>query len=277
MAKGPRSPRLVLTLSALLLASITLVTLSASGNGGVTSGISSVARDVARPFTSATNALLAPVGRFFVGAVHYGALRDQNQRLRAALGRAQQLDREAAVRDSQLREIAALNDLPFLGSLPRVVAQTTALDISNFAATITISKGRSAGVTVGMPVVGAGGLVGQVIQASRSSATVRLITDGSSRVGVSTSRGRLTSLVVGHGATRKLTVEGIPSTSSVARGQQLYTSGLQGGIFPRGIPVGVVQRASGPTGSLNQTITLAPTADLGQLGYVDVVLWEPAP
>lgn len=277
MAPGSRSPRLVLTVAALLLTAITLVTLSASGASGFTSGLSGLARDVTKPFATATNAVLAPVGRFFVGAVRYGSVQDENERLRAALGRAQQQDSEQAARDSQLREITALNDLPFLGSLPRVVAQTTAIDISNFAATITIDHGHSSGVTVGMPVVGAGGLVGQVVEASRTSATVRLITDGSSRVGVSTSRGKLTSLVVGHGATRKLTVEGIPSTSSVARGQQLFTSGLQGGIFPRGIPVGTVERASGPTGSFNQTITLRPTANLSQLGYVDVVLWEPAP
>ena len=277
MASGPRSPRLVLTVAGLLLLAVTLVTLSASGANGFTSGISNVARDVTKPFATATNAVLAPVGRFFVGAVRYGSVTDENARLRAALGRARQQGTEQAAMESQLREITALNNLPFLGSLPRVVAQTTAVDVSNFAATITIDHGRSSGVTVGMPVVGAGGLVGQVVEASRSSAVVRLITDGSSRVGVSTSRGKLTSLVVGHGATRKLTVEGVPSTSSVDRGQQLYTSGLQGGIFPRGIPVGTVEHASGPTGSLNQIITLRPTADLSQLGYVDVVLWEPAP
>ena len=49
---------------------------------------------------------------------------------------------------------------------------------------MTIDKGRSDGVDVGMPVVGAGGLVGQVIQAFHHTAVVRLITDGQSKVGV---------------------------------------------------------------------------------------------
>ncbi len=34
-----------------------------------------------------------------------------------------------------------------------------------------------------MPVVGAGGLVGQVVEVSHHTATVRLITDGQSAVG----------------------------------------------------------------------------------------------
>ena len=54
---------------------------------------------------------------------------------------------------------------------------------SDFAATIGISVGRDDGVQLNMPVVGAGGLVGQVVQANHHTATVRLITDGQSSVG----------------------------------------------------------------------------------------------
>ena len=277
MAPGPRPRRLALTLSVLLALSITLVTLSARGGSSVTSGFSNVTRDVTKPFASGINAVLAPLGRFFVGAFRYGAVNDENARLQAALGRVKQDQASRVFRDQQLRELMALSHLPFLSALPTVVAQTTMIDVSNFASTITIDKGRSQGVTVGMPVVASGGLVGQVIEASRSSSIVRLVTDGSSRVGVATPKGKLISLVVGHGATKKLTVDGIPSTSSVLKDQRLFTSGLEGGIFPRGIPVGTVEQASSPTGSLNQTILLRPSADLSHLTYVDVVLWEPTP
>ncbi|MCX6512544.1 MAG: rod shape-determining protein MreC, partial [Actinobacteria bacterium] len=272
-----RPRRLALTLSVLIALSITLVTLSARGGNSMASGVSNVARDVTKPFASGINAVLAPVGRFFVGAVRYGAVNDENARLQAALGRIKQDQQSRAFRDQQLRELMALGHLPFLSSLPTVVAQSTMIDVSNFASTITIDKGRSQGVTVGMPVVASGGLVGQVVEASRFSSIVRLITDGSSRVGVATPKGKLISLVVGHGATKQLTVEGIASTSSVFKNQKFFTSGLEGGIFPRGIPVGTVEQASSPTGSLNQTIVLRPAADLSQLTYVDVVLWEPRP
>ena len=55
---------------------------------------------------------------------------------------------------------------------------------SNFTATITLDKGRADGVDVGYPVVGAGGLVGQVIQSFHHTSVVRLVTDGQSKVGV---------------------------------------------------------------------------------------------
>ena len=65
-----------------------------------------------------------------------------------------------------------------------MTAQTIREYSSNFTATITIDKGRADGVDVGYPVVGAGGLVGQVIQPFHHTSVVRLITDGQSKVGV---------------------------------------------------------------------------------------------
>jgi cell shape-determining protein MreC len=56
----------------------------------------------------------------------------------------------------------------------------------------------------------------------------------------------------------------------------VYTDGLQGGLFPAGIPVGTI--AGPPTaarGSTEESASIAPLADLNELAYVDVVLWEP--
>ena len=78
----------------------------------------------------------------------------------------------------------ALQNLPYLQSIPVVPAQTVDQNASNFTATITLDKGRADGVDVGYPVVAAGGLVGQVIQSFHHTCVVRLITDGQSKVGV---------------------------------------------------------------------------------------------
>ena len=65
-----------------------------------------------------------------------------------------------------------------------MTAQTIDEYSSNFTATITLDKGRADGVDVGYPVVGAGGLVGQVIQSFHHTCVVQLVTDGQSKVGV---------------------------------------------------------------------------------------------
>ena len=92
-------------------------------------------------------------------------------------------DRSAADQAEALSQLSALLHLTFVGNLQTVPAQVTDFGTSNFAATIDINVGRSDGVQLSMPVVGNGGLVGQVVRVSRHTATVRLITDGQSAVG----------------------------------------------------------------------------------------------
>ncbi len=64
-----------------------------------------------------------------------------------------------------------------------------------------------------MPVVGAGGLVGQVIEASHSTATVQLITDSRSSVGVSYGpTDQMYAIVDGQGAGNALSVQYVAGT-----------------------------------------------------------------
>ena len=55
---------------------------------------------------------------------------------------------------------------------------------SNFYPTIEIDRGTADGVGVGMPVVAGAGLVGEVLDAGRTTSVIRLITDARSQVGV---------------------------------------------------------------------------------------------
>jgi rod shape-determining protein MreC len=161
-----------------------------------------------------------------------------------------------------------------------VTAQTTAIDVSNFDADITIDKGRSDGVAYGMPVVGAGGLVGQVIQANHHSSIVQLVTDGQSKVGVvlgSAPAGATgaTALVDGQGSGVLMAATFTATGTSITKGEKLYTNGLEGGAFPAGIPVGTVRTSHVVSGGAQIDAGVAPSADLDTLAYVDVLQWEP--
>ncbi len=116
-------------------------------------------------------------------------------------------------------------------------AQTIDEYSSNFTATITIDKGRDEGIDVGFPVVGAGGLVGQVIQRFAHTSVVRLITDGQSKVGV-TFGNQLTGIVDGQGPGNDLTLDLVAPGTPVVKGEKLVTSGLDAASPSRpGIPV----------------------------------------
>ena len=56
----------------------------------------------------------------------------------------------------------------------------------------------------------------------------------------------------------------------------MVTSGLQGGIFPPGIPVGRVHSVSYHNGDPQENIALTPVVDVDSLEFVDVLRWQPA-
>jgi rod shape-determining protein MreC len=168
-----------------------------------------------------------------------------------------------------------LQNLPFLQSLPTVTAETVDENSSNFTATITLDKGRADGVDVGYPVVGAGGLVGQVIQSFHHTSVVRLITDGQSKVGVMFGNSQYTGIVDGQGPSFSMTADLVAPRTPVRKGDPMYTSSLDAAAFPPGIPVATVRTFSTAPGASQETIHVDPAANLSQLAYVDVVQWVP--
>jgi rod shape-determining protein MreC len=262
----------------LVVVSLSIISLDLNGRThSITSGVKSVANSVFSPLRHAVVDVLSPIGDFFAGAVHYGSLQSENQKMQATIGSLRQEQAENAFENNQLRQLMALENLPFLDSLPTVTAETQALNTSNFTLTITIDKGRSDGVDVGMPVVGAGGLVGQVIQSFHHTAVVRLVDDGQSKVGVSFGATQsYTATVDGQGPDSSMTADLVPPHTPLHKGEKMYTSSFDAAAFPPGIPVARVTSFHTGAGATQETIAVTPEANLSQLAYVDVVLWEPA-
>jgi rod shape-determining protein MreC len=276
MPRRSRRPRT--TLLILVLASVTIITLDARGGfHRITSGVKSVAADAFAPVRAGIDDVIEPVGSFLAGSVHYGAVRQQNQKLQAEIDQLKGEQNSQQDMEQRLSQLSALLNLPFIGNLETVPAEVTNYGTSNFASTIDISVGRHQGVQLGMPVVGAGGLVGQVVQANHNTATVRLITDGQSAVGVVYGSAGSLAVLNGQGSGKALSGDLVPTNTPLTNGEIFTTSGLQGAIFPGGIPVAkVVSSKTGSTAS-QESVALQPLADLSHLRYVSVVLWGPSP
>ena len=276
MAVYRRTSRPRFTLLLLVLTAVTLLTLDERSNG---SGMVDVARDGARdafaPVKEAADAAVRPVTDFFQGALHYGDVTAENARLREQLA-----DREAEVLragDAE-REREALLDLAgldFVGDIPSVAARIVATPATGFELTLEIDRGRNAGVAPGMPVVSGGGLVGRVVDVSRRRATVLLITDSSSSVGVRLAGSGDVGVAEGRGRGSTLRVDLVDPLSKVERGEMAVTSGLENSVFPAGIPVGKVVAATSAPGGLQQDVTIEPSVDLRRVTFVKVLQWDP--
>ena len=266
----PRGRRRLVTLSVLVLASLTLLVIG----GPLRSVASKGARAVVSPFVVVVRGVTKPIGDAFAGIFNYSDVVAQNHVLSTELTALHQQEVANEYEQRQLRDLTALKHLPFVGSIPQVTAQTTAQNLSNFVATIEIDKGTNAGVIDGMPVVGGGGLVGIVTSATSGGATVTLVTDASSSVAVSFGAG-YDAVVHGQGPNKSLAANFVAPGTPVHVGEHLFTNGLQGGLFPGGIPVGTIVGSAAHRGATQQSISVVPIANLDNLSYVNVVLWEP--
>lgn len=276
MATSRRNTSQRLTLLILVLASLTAITLDYRGPvahslGSVRNGV----RDAVSPVQQGLSDVFKPVGDFFSGAVNYGALENENARLRYQVGTLRRTALENEGAEQQLEQYLAVQKLPFLQNSKDVIANVISGSSSNFELTFEIDRGTSDGVGSGMPVVSGAGLVGTVVSAGRTTSVVRLITDPRSTIGVRFANGTI-AVATGQGLGNPLDVDQVsPSAPLPKKGQLLDTSGLEGAAFPAGIPVGTVSSVKSSGGSLSPQVDMKPVADLSGLQYVAVIQWLP--
>lgn len=262
----------------LVLAAITLIAVDSRSNGhGVLGDVRGKVSDVFTPIQRATHTALAPVGNFLSGAASYGSLRSENQRLRDQLAGLEAQGVTSSYDQRQAQQVLAQNHLSFVGSIRPVITRVIDNGSSNFENTVTIDHGTDEGIALGQPVVAPGGLVGDILQASKHTATVDLVTDPNFVVGL-----RLDNAVVasaqgfGRSAPMKLTFDQPPDAGfHLAIGQPLLTSGLSTEKFPPGIPTARVHSVTTVRGAPNPDVTVEPTVDLSRLNYLSVLLYSP--
>jgi rod shape-determining protein MreC len=275
VSRRSRRQRFVLLVATLL--SVTIITLDQRGEGSAAiDSARDVARDAVSPFQRAADWVLDPIGDFFGGMFRYGDLEAENARLRRELQAAEASEATAENSERELDAIKEQLDLPFVQEIPSVTARIVNYGPSNFEFTVQLDKGTSAGIAEGMPVVAAGGLVGTVVQTSRSRASVRLLSDPSFRVGVRFGSAGDIGVAQGQGRGSLLSVDLVEPSTLIKNGEAVITSGLAQSQYPPGIPVGTVRSARTPEGSLTKRVTVEPLADLSRLDLVQVLQWSPS-
>lgn len=277
MAVYRRSRRHRFVLVLLALTSITVLTLDYRGTGN--SALETVrrsAQDAFVPVQSVADRVVSPVTGFFNTIGHYGSLKSENAKLRRQLDDARAAAIRGADADRERQGLLDLQGLDFVGGLDSVPARVVATAPSNFRLAVTVDKGTDAKLGVGMPVLTNAGLVGRVIEASRLRATVLLITDPSSNLGVRLAGSGEVGVARGGGARSPLALDLVGVGVPVGDGEPVVTSGLEKGLYPPQIPVGLVRSAKTAPGALQQDILLDPVVDLSRLEFVRVLLWKPS-
>ena len=168
-----------------------------------------------------------------------GQLAEDNRRLRnelLVLTAGQARLRVEATENARLRRLLGAVEQ---GNLEVQLAPILDVDQDPTRQRLLLDAGSRNGVREGQGVIDAGGLLGQVIAVTPSTATVLLLTDLDHAVPVIVARNGVRLVVYGSGHPDRLTLRSVPLSADVEVGDVLVTSGL-GGRFPPGFPVGTI-------------------------------------
>lgn len=129
---------------------------------------------------------------------------------------------------------------------------------------VLLGRGHRDGVQEGYVVMAPGGVVGRIVDVTPSTSRVLLLSDPSSRVGVTVSRSRFMGYIRGQSSNRAV-MEFFDKVPDVRQGDMITTSSLSQ-LFPAGLPVGRVE-------SVNLSKSPAPEAVIELTAPVSFLEW----
>lgn len=228
------------------------------GDGGIVHGVRGAVETVTTPVQMLGSLVTAPFGALGNAAENLSASRETLSDLKK-----QNAELTAKVAELSEAEATATRLEGLLGLQSTYKLKSTAARIiggsgSSWSKTVTIDKGSAAGLTVGMPVCNSVGVIGQIVEVSATSATVRLITDEQSGVSAMIQSSRAQGMLLGQ-SDGTLRLSYVSADAEAKAGDIVITSGI-GGVFPKGLPLGTVSSVTKDSNSSYYTIVVRAQA-----------------
>lgn len=178
-------------------------------------------------------------------------LQEENDQLRSRNAELEEAEQTAT-------RLQGLLDLQSTYNLQSTAAHIISGSSDSWSSTVTIDKGTSSGLSVGMPVTSSSGVIGQIVECGATSSTVLLVDDESSSISAMVQSSRAQGMLNGSAA-GEVSLDMVRTDQTVEVGDIVVTSGL-GGVFPKGLPLGKVTSVEKNPGSMYYTIVVEPYA-----------------
>ena len=268
-----RNNGLIILIIAVLLAAITAVT--AYAFQGVPNPLGNVLGVLTTPIRNGIDSLAGWAEGVYNYSFRYDELQAENERLRAEIA-----DLEAKAREGEAdsKENALLREL--LGLRPKErgleleSASITARATSNWASTLTLSKGTDQGVAAGNCVMdAAGNLVGIIDVAGANWSTMITVVDANLEMGALIARTDSTAILEGDFslmAEGKLKLTYLPENTELITGDLVLTSSM-GGNYPSGLVAGTIESIHTDASGMSRYAVITPAADLKSLVQVFII------
>jgi len=259
--------RKVVLLGSLVAACLLLLTLQMRGYG-------EVARDVFAVVTTPIQTGLAKASRATFGLwatyLDWKNVRAENRRLREEVQELRVQGLRVVETDDENRRLRRLLALQEHLPLTTLSGEIIAREWGGWIRSLTVNRGRGDNVPRLTAVISPNGLIGRVVEVRPGASIVQVLTDPTSTVGAHVLRTRTPGIVEGdpRGTLRFKFMS--RDGASIQSGDVLVTAG-QGGLFPRGIPIGTVRSIDNRGGALFHYAELTPAVDFARVDEVLLV------
>jgi rod shape-determining protein MreC len=219
--------------------------------------------DTASPALDVLSRPLAAFGHLADRTREFLSVYQDNRRLIAENERLlnwQQVALKLASENAQLRELLKLTPEP---AITFITARVIANSGGAYVRSLMVHAGKENGVARGQAAVTGEGLVGRVSEVGSRAARIILVTDLNSRVPVVVQGSQQRALLTGDNSERPC-LHYLDAGAGIKIGDRVVTSG-QGGVFPPGLPVGVVASLDG------EAPRVEPYVELSQVEYLRIV------
>ncbi len=247
----------------LIVLAFAIMLFGRADNGAVV-GVRTAVVDAVAPVIDVVSRPAAAVANAVSGVEELASIRAENARLRQENEKLQAwraVARRLEADNARLRRLLAFTPMPRAEALAaRVIADSG----GSFAHSMVLNAGKGDGVEKGDTVMTGEGLAGRVAEVGQRSARVLLLTDLNSRIPVVVERTREDAILAGDNKRQARLVYMAGGDENVVTGDRVVTSG-DGGVFPPGLPVGVVA-ATGKDG-----VRVEPHVHFANLEFVRVL------
>jgi len=182
-------------------------------------------------------------------------------------------DLKSQLRRSQIQRLA-VSDTIQVDSVTQFIytsAEVKNNSINKRNNTITIDKGSLAGIMPGMGVVDDQGIVGIVTSCTKNFSVVMSLLNGNAQISAAVKRNNyFGSIQWKNFNAEKINLEDVPKHADLLVGDSIITSGFSS-IFPKGIPIGVIEKFNLVGGSNFYNVSVKLHNDISNLRYVYVI------
>jgi rod shape-determining protein MreC len=191
------------------------------------------------------------------------AISRENAQLREENARLLQWQEVARRLETENAELRALTKFEPQNTVQSISARVIADSGGAFARNVLINAGSKEGVARGQAALSGEGLVGRISEVGTRTARVLLLTDLNSHIPVELEDNHQHAVLDGDNSEQPRLVY-LPLTVEATVGERVVTVGA-GGVFPPGLPVGVVSSVA------NGVIRVEPYAELSRLEVLRIV------